>query len=52
MTEEARINLDDVLMHLRDLIGTQAQENAILKATIKKLEDERNTRDCACSSNN
>lgn len=46
------IDLAAVLEAMREQIGLQAQENAILKATIKKLEDERNTRDCSCSKDN
>lgn len=46
------IDLATVLQAMREQIGSMAQENAILKATIKKMEDGRDTRDCACSSNN
>lgn len=33
-----KINLDKVLSHMRELIGVQAQEIAVLKATISALE--------------
>lgn len=41
MSEDMNINLDDVLKHLRETIGAQAQEIAVLKATITALNEEK-----------
>lgn len=49
MTEELDVN--DILAALRQQIGAMAQENAILKATIKKMEND-SVRNCGCSQNN
>ena len=51
MSNDREIDLLVVLEEMRNQIGLQAQENAVLKATIKWLEDERNKRDCSCSKN-
>lgn len=39
-----KINLDEVLKHMRDQIGVQAQEIAVLKATISTLENDSSTK--------
>ncbi len=49
MNQELDINV--ILSALREQIGLLAQDNAILKATVKKLEDDRNPGHCACSPN-
>jgi len=36
---DTEIDLANVLQAMREQIGSMAQENAILKATIKKLEN-------------
>lgn len=41
MSQDQKVNLDDVLKNLRELIGSQAQEIAILKATIAALDEEK-----------
>ncbi len=48
MNEELDVN--EILAAMRNQIGAMAQENAILKATIKKLND-ANLRNCGCSQN-
>lgn len=35
--ENKQIQLEDLLKHMRDQIGTQAQEIAVLRATIENL---------------
>jgi hypothetical protein len=35
--EDKQIKIEDLLKHLRDQIGTQAQEIAVLRATIENL---------------
>lgn len=37
MSQDTNINLDDVLKAMREQIGSQAQEIAVLKATIAAL---------------
>jgi hypothetical protein len=37
MNEDHKIKIDDVLASMRETIGTQAQEIAVLKATIAAL---------------
>lgn len=48
---ETEIDLATVLQVMREQIGSMAQENAILKATIKKMEND-SVRNCGCSQNN
>ena len=48
---ETELDLATILEAMREQIGAMAQENAILKATIKKLND-ANLRNCGCSQNN
>jgi len=48
MAEELDVN--EILAALREQIGLMAQENAILKATIKKIEND-SVRNCGCSQN-
>ena len=48
MAEELDVN--EILAALREQIGLMAQENAILKATIKKMEND-SVRNCGCSQN-
>lgn len=47
---ETELDVATVLEAMREQIGAMAQENAILKATIKKLND-ANLRNCGCSQN-
>lgn len=49
MNEE--IDVNEVLAAMRQQIGALAQENAVLSARIKKMEDESNLRNCGCSQN-
>ena len=39
-----QIKIEDILRYLKDQIGVQAQEIAILKATIDKLSSEQDDR--------
>ncbi len=39
---ETELDISTVLQFMRDQIGSLVQENAILKATIKKLQEESN----------
>ena len=39
MEKDPEIEITEILKNLREVIGIQAQENAILKATITKLKD-------------
>lgn len=48
---ETELDLATVLQAMREQIGSLAQENAILKATIKKMEND-SVRNCGCSQNN
>lgn len=48
---ETELDLATVLQAMREQIGSMAQENAILKATIKKMEND-SVRNCGCSQNN
>lgn len=48
---ETELDLAIVLQAMREQIGSMAQENAILKATIKKMEN-ASVRNCGCSQNN
>lgn len=47
---ETELDLAIVLQAMREQIGSMAQENAILKATIKKMEN-ASVRNCRCSQN-
>lgn len=47
---ETELDVATVLEAMRDQIGAMAQENAILKATVKKLNDAA-LRNCGCSQN-
>lgn len=47
---ETELDLATILEAMREQIGAMAQENAILKATVKKLND-ANLRNCGCSQN-
>ena len=47
---ETELDLATVLQAMREQIGSLAQENAILKATIKKMEND-SVRNCGCSQN-
>ena len=49
MNEELDVN--DILTAMRLQIGTMAQENAILRAKLKKAEDAA-VRNCGCASDN
>lgn len=42
MSEETKIELEDILRHFRELNATQAQEIAILKATVDALSKVQN----------
>ena len=48
---ETELDLATVLQAMREQIGSMAQENAILKATIKKMSDERNCTNCSDTKN-
>jgi hypothetical protein len=39
--EDKQIKVEDLLKHMRDQIGTQAQEIAILRATIENLVESK-----------
>lgn len=47
---ETELDLATILQAMREQIGAMAQENAILKATIKKIEND-SLRNCGCSQN-
>lgn len=49
MNEE--IDVNEVLAAMRTQIGAMAQENALLAAKIKKMENDANLRNCGCSQN-
>jgi cell division protein FtsB len=49
MNEELDVN--EILAAMRNQIGAIAQENAILKATIKKLENGPSCRNCSDTKN-
>jgi hypothetical protein len=49
MNEELDVN--EILAAMRNQIGAMAQENAILKATIKKLENGPSCRNCSDTKN-
>lgn len=49
---ENEVDLAIVLQAMREQIGAMAQENAILRATIKKLENGPSCRDCSNTKNN
>lgn len=48
---ENEVDLAIVLQAMREQIGAMAQENAILRATIKKLENGLSCRDCSDTKN-
>ena len=48
MAEELDVN--EILAALRQQIGAMAQENAILTARLKKIEND-SLRNCGCSQN-
>lgn len=48
---ETELDLATVLQAMREQIGSMAQENAILKATIKKLENGPSCRNCSDTKN-
>lgn len=48
---ENEVDLAIVLQAMREQIGAMAQENAILRATIKKLENGPSCRDCSDTKN-
>jgi uncharacterized protein YoxC len=50
MNEE--IDVNEVLAAMRLQIGVMAQENAILSARVKKMENDVNLRNCGCEQNN
>lgn len=41
MTDQHEISIDDVLASMRETIANQAQEIAVLKATVKALSAEK-----------
>jgi tRNA A-37 threonylcarbamoyl transferase component Bud32 len=43
MDKNQEVSLDFVLASMRETIGTQAQEIAVLKATIAALKEEKST---------
>lgn len=45
------IDVNEILAAMRQQIGAMAQENAILAAKIKKLENDANLRNCGCKQN-
>lgn len=47
-----QLDLNEILTVMRNQIGAMAQENAILVATVKKLENERSTNNCSCNKDN
>ena len=47
-----QLDLNEILIVMRNQIGAMAQENAILVATIKKLENERSANNCSCNKDN
>ena len=49
MAEELDVN--EILAAMRQQIGAMAQENAILSARLKKMEND-SVRNCGCSQNN
>lgn len=49
---ENEVDLAIVLQAMREQIGAMAQENAILRATIKKLENGPSCRDCSDTKDN
>lgn len=49
---DTEIDLANVLQAMREQIGLMAQENAILKATIKKLENGSCNGTCSNTKNN
>lgn len=49
---EEQIELSEVLKAMREQIGVLAQENAILKATIEKLNKANDCRHCSDNSDN
>lgn len=49
---DKNLDVNDILAALRQQIGAMAQENAILMATVKKLENERSTTNCSCNKDN
>lgn len=48
---ETELDLATVLQAMREQIGSMAQENAILKATIKKLQNESCNGHCSDTKN-
>lgn len=46
------IDVNEILAAMRQQVGAMAQENAILAARIKKLENDTNLRNCGCEPNN
>jgi hypothetical protein len=39
MTDKPEIEINDILAYFRELVGAQAQEIALLRATIAKLNE-------------
>jgi hypothetical protein len=39
MTEKPEIDIQEVLAYFRELVGSQAQEIALLRATVSKLQE-------------
>jgi hypothetical protein len=46
------LDVNEILAAMRQQVGVMAQENAILTATVKKLENERSTNNCSCNKDN
>lgn len=42
MTDKPEIDIQEVLVYFRQLVGAQAQEIALLRATIAKLQEPEN----------
>lgn len=42
MADEQQINIQEILAYFRELVGSQAQEIAILKATIQAMKADSN----------
>lgn len=49
---EKEVDVSAVLTAMREQIGVMAQENAILKATIAKLENVTHCTNCSNNTNN
>lgn len=45
------LDINEILAAMRIQVGAMAQENAILAARLKKIEQNASVRDCGCSQN-